>query len=55
MPTELNNDLRRALGLAVQILEDMPEWLRPHSNMEAMRSLLAGNSTGRDGFIWLKL
>jgi hypothetical protein len=51
MPIELNNDIRRALGLAVQILEDMPEWLQPLSNMDDMRDLLARESTSRDGAI----
>ena len=51
MTIELDNDMRRALGLAVQILEDMPEWLRPESNMEDVRGLLAGQSSGRDGLI----
>lgn len=51
MPTELNNELRRALGLAVQLLADLPEWLRPESDMDDMRMLLAGGSTGRDGYI----
>ena len=51
MTVELDNDMRRALGLAVQILEDLPEWLRPESNMDEMRALLAGQSTGRDSVI----
>jgi hypothetical protein len=49
MTIELDNDMRRAVGLAVQILEDVPEWLRPESNMSDMRDLLAGETTGRDG------
>jgi hypothetical protein len=51
MTIELDNNLRRALGLAVQILEDMPGWLRPESNMDDMRDLLVGKSSGRDGLI----
>ena len=50
----LNNDTRRAIGLAVQILEDMPEWLQPHSNMLDMRKLLDGETTGRDGSILIQ-
>ena len=48
---ELDDNVRRALGLAVQILQDMPEWLQPGSNMDDMRDLLAGQSSGRDGLI----
>jgi len=51
MNPEQINTMRRALGLAVQILEDMPEWLRPESNMRDIRRILAGESTGRDSFI----
>jgi hypothetical protein len=51
MTFELDNDTRRALGLAVQILEDMPDWLQPKSNMDDMSALLAGQSTGRDSAI----
>lgn len=51
MTIELDNDMRRALGLAVQALEDMPNWLRPESNMDDMRGLLDGKSSGRDGII----
>lgn len=51
MTIELDNNVRRALGLAVQVLEDLPEWLRPESNMDDMRDLLAGKSSGRDGVI----
>jgi hypothetical protein len=49
MTIELDNDTRRALGLAVQILEDSPDWLQPKSNVDYMRKLLAGKSSGRDG------
>lgn len=44
-------DVRRALGLAVQILEELPDHLRPKSNIEDMRGLLEGQSSGRDGVI----
>jgi hypothetical protein len=51
MSEPIPENIRRALGLAVAILEDMPERLQPRSNMEDMRELLAGGSTGRDGLI----
>jgi hypothetical protein len=51
MPFELDNDTRRTLGLAVQVLEDLPDWLQPASNMRDMRSLLDGKSTTRDEVI----
>lgn len=43
--------LRRALGLTIQILEELPNDLRPRSNIEHMKALLAGQSTDRDGAI----
>src|SRR5215471_13474564 len=46
-----NAILHRALGLAIQILEELPDDLRPRSNIEDMKALLAGQSTGRDGLI----
>ena len=49
MNVKLDNNVRRALGLAVQILEDLPAELRPESNMEDMRGLLAGKSSDRVG------
>jgi hypothetical protein len=49
---EMNYEaMRKALGLAVSILEDLPANLRPASNMKDMRDLIAGKSTGRDGLI----
>ncbi len=44
-------DIHRMLGLAVQILEDMPDWLQPRSNMKDMWAILAGGDTGRNGLI----
>ena len=46
--------MRRALGLALQILEDMPPEYRPESDIEDMRHLLDGQSSGRDGYITAK-
>jgi hypothetical protein len=43
--------LRRALGLAAQILDELPKHLRPRSDIEDMRRILDGRSTGRDGYI----
>jgi hypothetical protein len=43
--------MRRALALAVQILEELPDHLRPESNIEDMRDFSDGETTGRDGFI----
>jgi hypothetical protein len=45
------DDIRRCLGLAVQILDDLPRWLRPASNMNDMRAILNGEDSGRDGQI----
>jgi hypothetical protein len=46
--------VRRALGLAVQIIEEMPEKHQQYSNMNDMRHLLTGGSTGRDDYIILQ-
>jgi hypothetical protein len=46
-----NAVLRRALGLAIQILEELPDDLRPRSNLDDMKAMLGGRSTGRDGLI----
>ena len=45
--------IRRVLGLAIQILEDAPENLRPESNMDDMRRLLEDleHDTGRNSTI----
>jgi hypothetical protein len=48
---EMGESRLRALGIAVQILEELPDELRPDSNIADMREMLAGNSTGRDGLI----
>jgi hypothetical protein len=42
---------RRALGLAIQIIEEMPEQHRESSNMDDMRHILTGGSTGRDDYL----
>jgi hypothetical protein len=34
-----DQNVRRALGLALQILEELPEKLRPHSNIADLRKL----------------
>jgi hypothetical protein len=47
----MDDDLRRVCGLALQILEDLPDKLRPESNIEDMREIVAGNSSGRDDYI----
>ena len=48
---DLDHNVRRVLGLAIQILEDAPGNLRPLSNIDDMRDLLKGETTGRDGLI----
>jgi hypothetical protein len=45
------DDLERALGIAVQVLEDLPERLRPASNIEDMKALIAGETTDRAGLL----
>ena len=45
------DDLQRALGIAVQVLEDLPERLRPESNIEDMKALIAGETTDRAGLL----
>jgi hypothetical protein len=44
-------DIHRMLGLAVQILEEMPEGLRPKINTKDIHAILAGEDTGRNGLI----
>jgi hypothetical protein len=44
-------DINRMLGLAVQILEEMPEGLRPKINTKDIQAILAGDDTGRNGLI----
>lgn len=46
-----NEDTCRILSLALRILEQYPEWLRPESDMRDMRRILAGKDSGRDGLI----
>jgi hypothetical protein len=46
-----SNTMRCALALAIQILEELPDYLHPDSNIEDMRDLLAGVTTERDGFV----
>jgi hypothetical protein len=51
---DIPENIRRALGLAYQILLDLPEQLRPESDAADMQQLLEGKSTGdtgRDGLI----
>jgi hypothetical protein len=46
---EIDETLLRAL--AAQILEELPDPLRPESNIADIRRVLRGESTGGDGFI----
>jgi hypothetical protein len=48
---EIDETLLRALGLAVQILEELPDHLRPESNIADIQRILSGESSGGDGFI----
>jgi hypothetical protein len=43
--------LWRALGLAVQILEELADDLRPEDDIADMRRMLNGESTGRDEWV----
>jgi hypothetical protein len=47
----MDETVLRALGLAIQIIEEMPEQHRQNSNMDDMRDILGGGSTGRDGYL----
>jgi hypothetical protein len=47
----MDENLRRALGLAVQILDEMPTEFRPANNIKEMRGILAGRSSGRDDIL----
>jgi len=49
--TDPRHTLQRILGLAVQILEDLPDNHQPKSDMADMRRIMAGEDTGRDGMI----
>ncbi len=44
-------DIHRMLGPAVQILEEMPEGLRPKINTKDINAIQAGEDTGRNGLI----
>jgi hypothetical protein len=48
---EIQEPIARALGITIQILEELPDDLRPDSNIADMREILAGNTTGRDSHI----
>jgi hypothetical protein len=48
---EIDGTLLRALGPVAHILEELPDHLRPESNIAAIRRILSGESTGGDGFI----
>jgi hypothetical protein len=48
---EMDESMLRALGIAIQILGEMPDHLRPESDISEMREIMAGKSTGRDFFI----
>jgi hypothetical protein len=48
---EISESRLRALAIAVQVLEELPDELRPDSNIDDMREMLAGKSTGRDWLI----
>jgi hypothetical protein len=48
---EIDETLLCALGLAAQILEELPEHLRPQSNIADLRRILSRESTGHDEFI----
>jgi hypothetical protein len=48
---EMGESQLRALAIAVQVLEELPDELRPDSNIDDMREMLAGKSTGRDWLI----
>jgi hypothetical protein len=47
----MDETVLRALGLAIQIIDEMPEHHRQHSNMDDMRVILGGGSTGRDDYL----
>jgi hypothetical protein len=44
-------DTHRMLGLAVQILEEMPEGLRPKINTKDIHAIMAREDTDRNGLI----
>jgi len=40
--------VRKALGLALQVLDDMPADIRPASDIAGIREIIAGRSAGSD-------
>jgi hypothetical protein len=51
---ELPENMRRALGIAYQVLQELPVQLRPESDIEDMQQILEGKGTGdtgRDGLL----
>ena len=51
MEWTIEEDIRRALGIAIQVLEEQDECLQPASNMRDMKAILDGKNTGRDSLI----
>jgi hypothetical protein len=51
----VEEDLRRQLGLAIQILEELPDKFRPDSNIADMREILAGQWDGPDARVTVLL
>jgi hypothetical protein len=51
----VQEDLRRQLGLAIQILEELPDKFRPESNIVDMREILAGGWDGPDARVTVLL
>ena len=47
----MDENSRRALGLAIQILDEMPIELRTESDINDMREILKGGSTHRDDLL----
>jgi hypothetical protein len=47
----MDETVLRALGLAIQIIEEMPEQHRQSSDMHDMRLILEGGSTARDDYL----
>ncbi len=48
---EIGDSQLRALAIAVQVLEELPDELRPDINIDDIREILASKSTGRDWLI----
>jgi hypothetical protein len=51
----VEEDLRRQLGLAIQILEELPDKFRPESNIADMREILSGEWDGPDARVTVLL